>query len=326
MRLPYFDFFEPETLREALTLMERYGEHVRPHAGGTDAIPLIRLGLLRPSHMVGLKKLRELKGIKRQGQALHIGAMTTLSDLAASPAIKKDAAGLYEAVLSVAAPPIRNVATIGGNIFQNSRCLFYNQSSAWRLERQPCLKAGGTSCLAVPGGKKCFSVYQGDVAPALIAAGAKVRLEKNKAKVREVLVEELFTGQGLLPLRLGPGEVATGIVVPVSPNTASSYKKLRLRSAVDYPLAGAAAFVVMSKGAIESARLVLSAAGPAPVAVSLDRLVAGKKPSAVDFDAIGRSIPKNLPLVNNHVLPAAYRRKMLTVFAKRAIKTALERV
>jgi 4-hydroxybenzoyl-CoA reductase subunit beta len=178
----------------------------------------------------------------------------------------------------------------------------------------------------VPGGKKCFSVYQGDVAPALIAAGAKVRVEKKKAKPREVLVEELFTGQGREPVRLGPGEVATGIIIPVSPNTASSYKKFRLRSAVDYPLAGAAAFVAVSRGTIESARLVLSAAGPAPVAVPLDGLVAGKKPSAIDLDAIGRSIPKNLPLVNNHVLPASYRRKMFTVFAKRAIKAALERV
>jgi len=67
MRLPYFDFFEPETLQEALTLMERYGEQARPHAGGTDMIPLMRLGLLRPSHIVGLKNLQELKGIKRQG-------------------------------------------------------------------------------------------------------------------------------------------------------------------------------------------------------------------------------------------------------------------
>lgn len=326
MRLPYFEFFEPVTVQEVLAIMERYGEQVRPLAGGTDMIPLMRFGLLQPSQVVGLKNLPQLKGIKREGQALRIGAMTTLSELTGSATIKKDLSALYDAVLAVAAPPIRNVATIGGNIFQNSRCLFYNQSSAWRLERQPCLKAGGKLCLAAPGSKKCFSVYQGDVAPALIACDAKIKIEKKKGKPREIPVQELFTGQGREPIRLAAGEMATEIIIPLSRNTGSSYKKFRLRSAMDYPLAGAAAFVSLTRGTIDSARLVLSAAGPAPVIVPLDGLVIGKKAAAVDLDAIGKSIPKNLPIVNNHILPASYRRKMFAVFGKRAMKAALEQV
>lgn len=326
MRLPCFDLLEPATLSELLDLMERSGKHVRPLAGGTDMIPRIRFGLFRPPQLASLKNLQELKGIKRRGQALQIGAMTTLSELALSPAVKKDLPVLYEAVLGVAAPPIRNVATIGGNVFQNSRCLFYNQSPAWRRERQPCLKAGGKVCLAVPGSKKCFSVYQGDIAPALIAVGAKVRIEAKNRKPREVPVEEFFTGEGREPIGIQPGELATQFIIPVSRNTGSSYEKFRLRSAVDYPLAGAAAFVAVKRGRIESARLVLSAAGPAPVVVPLDGLAAGAKPSAVDLDAIGRSIPKNLPLVNNTVLPGSYRRHLFSVFARRALKNALDRV
>jgi 4-hydroxybenzoyl-CoA reductase subunit beta len=326
MRLPYFDFSGPETLHEVLAVMERYGEGARLHAGGTDVISLMRLGLLRPSHLVGLKNVTGLRGIRRQGQTLRIGAMTTLSELTASEAVRQDAPGLYDAALSVAAPPIRNMATIGGNIFQGSRCLFYNQSAVWRLERAPCLKAGGESCLAVPKGKKCFSLYQGDIAPALIASGARVKIEKRKAKPREVPVEELFTGQGREPVRLAPGEVATEVVVPIFKHAAAAYAKLRLRSAVDYPFAGAAAFVAVGKKRIESARLVLSAAGPAPVIVPLDGLVAGKAPSAVDLDAIGRSVPRGLPLVDNHILPASYRRKMLAVFAMRAMEAALRRI
>jgi 4-hydroxybenzoyl-CoA reductase subunit beta len=326
MRLPYFDFFEPSTLEEVFTITERYGEQVRLLAGGTDMIPLIRFGLLQPSQLVSLKNLQELRGIKRQGKALHIGAMTTLSELAVSPTIRKDLPALHEAVLAVAAPPIRNVATIGGNVFQNSRCLFYNQSPAWRLERQPCLKAGGKVCLAVPGSKKCFSVYQGDIAPALIAVGAKVRIEEKNGKPREVPVEEFFTGKGQQPILVRPVEIAAQFIIPFPQNTGSSYKKFRLRSAVDYPLVGAAACIVVKKGTIESARLVLSAAGPAPLFVPLDGPVIGLKPSDVDLDAIGRSIPKNLPLVDNLILPASYRRKMFSVFAKRAMKSALDRV
>jgi 4-hydroxybenzoyl-CoA reductase subunit beta len=326
MRLPYFTILEPATLSELLSIMERDGELVRPLAGGTDILPQIRFGLLRPAQLVSLKDLRELKGIKRQGQALHIGPMTTLSELVESPAVRKDSPALYEAALAVAAPPIRNVATIGGNVFQDSRCLFYNQSSSWRLERPPCLKAGGKSCLAVPGSKKCFSVYQGDVAPALIAAGANVRLEKKRGKPREIPVEELFTGQGVEPLGIRPGEIATRFILPVQRNTGSSYKKFRLRSAIDYPLAGAAASVAVKKGKIASARLVLSAAGPAPLIVPLEGLGIGEKPALLDLEAVGRAIPKNIPLVNNHILPASYRREMFSVFAKRAMKTALEHV
>jgi 4-hydroxybenzoyl-CoA reductase subunit beta len=327
MRLAYFDFFEPDTLQEMFTIMERYGKRVRLLAGGTDIIPLMKFGLITSPYLLGLKNLPELKGIKRQGQNVHIGAMTTLTGIVASGLISKHLPALHEAALAVAAPPIRNVATIGGNLFQNSRCLFYNQSSTWRLEREACLKAGGKTCLAVPGSKKCFSVYQGDLAPALIVHEARVRIEKKRGKPREVAVRELFTGQGHEPVRRAAGEVATEIIVPIPGNRmGSGYRKLRLRSAMDYPLAGAAAFVSAAKGTIDSARIVLSAAGPAPVVVPLNGFIIGKKPADVDLESVGESIPKNLPIVNNSVAPAWYRRKMLAVFAKRAMQAALERL
>jgi len=327
MRLPYFDFFEPDTLQETFAIMEQYGRRVRLLAGGTDIIPLIKFGLTTPPYLLGLKNVPQLQGIKRQGQNLHIGAMTTLAEIVASDFIKKHLPALHEAACAVAAPPIRNVATIGGNIFQNSRCLFYNQSSAWRKERQACLKAGGKTCLAVPGSKKCFSIYQGDLVPALVVHDAKIRIEKKRGKPREVAVQELFTGQGHEPVQRAAGEIATKIIVPIlRRKTGSSYQKLRLRSAMDYPLAGAAALVSVSGKIIESAHLVLSAAGPAPVIVRLNGLIVGKKPTAVDLESVGESIPKNLPIVNNNAVPAWYRKKMLTVFAKRAMKAALERL
>ena len=90
MRLPYFDFLGPETVKEALAVMEHHGE-ARPQAGGTDLIPLMRLGLVRPSLVVGLKDVAGLSRIARDRQALRIGAMTTLSEVAASPAVRKHA-------------------------------------------------------------------------------------------------------------------------------------------------------------------------------------------------------------------------------------------
>ena len=110
--------------------------------------------------------------------------MTSLADLWSSAIIRDNFLALHQAVEAVAAPPIWNVATIGGNICQNSRCLYYNQSKAWRLERPPCLKAGGNICHAVPKGKKCFSVYSGDLAPALIALRS-TRLRHEKESVQD---------------------------------------------------------------------------------------------------------------------------------------------
>ncbi|HVN25085.1 MAG TPA: FAD binding domain-containing protein [Syntrophorhabdales bacterium] len=327
MRLPYFDFLEPDTLQEMFAMMQRYGKKVRLLAGGTDIMPLMKLGLITPSYLLGLKNLPQLRGIKRQGQHVRIGAMTTLAEIATSGFIEKHLPAVHQAALAVAAPPIRNVATIGGNLFQDSRCIFYNQSGTWRLERQACLKAGGKACLAVPGSRKCFSVYQGDLAPALIAHDAKIRIEKKRGKPEEVAVQELFTGQGRNPVQREAEEIATEVIVPIpGKKVSSTYQKLRLRSAMDYPLVGAAAFVSAAGKIIESARIVLSAAGPAPVVVPINGIVVGRRSSEVDLDSVDQLIPRNLPIVNNAFMPAWYRRKMLAVFAKRSMKAALERL
>ena len=150
-----------------------------------------------------------------------------------------------QAVEAVAAPPIWNVATIGGNICQNSRCLYYNQSKAWRLERPPCLKAGGNICHAVPKGKKCFSVYSGDLAPALMALRSRVSVTK-KNQSRIIPLQDIFSGNGLAPLTLAQDELITGVILPLpGKRDGSSYVKMRVRSAVDYPLLSAAASVTL---------------------------------------------------------------------------------
>ena len=99
----------------------------------------------------------------------------------------------------MAAPPIQNIATIGGNLLQNSRCLFYNQSELVRKAAPPCIKQGGKTCAAVKGSTRCFSVYQGDMAPSLIAFNATAVLQK-AGGTRRVPVSELFSHNGKRPL------------------------------------------------------------------------------------------------------------------------------
>jgi 4-hydroxybenzoyl-CoA reductase beta subunit len=325
MKLPYFEYLEPKTLDQVLQSLSEHPGQTRLLAGGTDLLPLMRFGLAQPTHVMSLRSLSALHGVTVRNGELRIGSMTTLTELLSSNDVKESFAALYEALESVAAPPIRNAATIGGNLCQNSRCLFYNQSKTWREEQPPCFKAGGDVCLAVPGGKKCFSVYQGDLAPALIAFGTSITVEK-KGSSRTIPLEKLFSGEAKQPIALSDDEVITEVLLPVPKGQAgSAYRKMRMRSAVDYPLISVAAVLSLDgRGTINGARLVLGAAGPAPsVAQEAGAMLLGKDPKDADLDSVGQAVARGTQMVNNLELPASYRRKMIPVFARRAIEATI---
>ncbi len=327
MRLPNFDYREPATLEEVFSIMEESQGDVRVLAGGTDLIPLMKYGLDVPSMIVSLKNVTALKGIIPQGKEVFIGAMTSLADLGSSSIIQDNFLALHQAVEAVAAPPIRNVATIGGNLCQNSRCLYYNQSRAWRLEKPSCLKAGGNICHAVPQGKKCFSVYAGDLAPALIALGSNVSVQK-KSRSRITPLMDIFSGQGLAPFALAKNELVTGVILPLPGKGAgSSYAKMRVRSAVDYPLLSAAASVTLGEGRkIKEIALILGAVGPTPIVVQTDHLFAAGTTELVDPKALSELLRPGTQMVDNLALPGSYRRKMLPVVAQKAIQGALKSI
>ena len=326
MRLPEFSFHEPLTLDQAFVTMEKNNGSARFLAGGTDLIPLMKLGLETPSTIVSLKKIEGLKGITVDDRHVMIGALTTLRDIISSLDISGKLPVLTDAAVAVAAPPVWNVATLGGNIRQGTRCLYYNQSRAWRLEKEPCFKAGGSVCHAVPKGKRCFSVYCGDIAPALIVLDA-VAMLSGPAGPAEVRCIDLFSGNGLSPFTLEKNTIITGIKVPVpAAGSRSGYAKLRVRSALDYPLVSAAASVTLGEDSIiTGVKLALSAVGPAPVVIDLDDALAGRRVDAGGFAALKDILPKKAQMVDNLALPGSYRRKMLSVIAKKAIIKAADR-
>jgi 4-hydroxybenzoyl-CoA reductase beta subunit len=326
MKLPYFEYLEPRTLDQVLQGLSEHPGQTRLLAGGTDLLPLMRFGLAQPTHVTSLRSLSALHGVTVRNGELRIGSMTTLTELLSSNDVKESFAALYEALETVAAPPIRNAATIGGNLCQNSRCLFYNQSKTWREEQPACFKAGGDVCLAVPGGKKCFSVYQSDLAPALIAFGARITVEK-KSSSRTIPLEKLFSGEAKHPIALSDDEMITEVLLPVPKGqVGSAYRKMRMRSAVDYSLLSVAVVICLNnQGKIDAARVVLGAAGPAPsVAHEAADLLLGKAPPGLDLDTIGHAVAGGTQMVNNLVLPASYRRRMIPVFARRAIEAAIQ--
>ena len=322
MRLPGFDHYRPHDLEEVFSILAGSGD-ARLIAGGTDLIPRMKFGLETPSTIVSLSKVRGLKGITQSEGRVMIGSMTTLAEMIASPVISRDLPALREAAIAVAAPPVWNVGTLGGNILQNTRCLYYNQSRTWRLEKKPCFKASGDVCHAVPKGKKCFSVYCGDIAPALIAFDA-VLLFEGLSGPKELSCSDVFSGNGLSPFNLERDVVLTGIRVPVG-GSRSAYVKLRARSALDYPLVSAAASLVTGPGStITAGKLGLSAVGQAPQAIDLGFL-AGGTIDTLDLNVLLDILPKKFPFVDNLALPGSYRRKMVPVIARKAIVKAAAR-
>lgn len=324
MRMQPFVYLEPKTLKEALIMLDQNKEKLKIISGGTELIPLLKLRLIKPQYIMSLKKLSKLKGIREQGSKIIIGASTTLAEIAESHVMNSIFKGIVDATKAVAAPQIQNIATIAGNLLQDSRCLYYNQSEMVRGGLEPCYKLKGHLCRAVKGGKRCFSVYQGDLAPILIAFNAKVKLEK-KDGTKTVSVSELFSGNGKQPINIQEDELLTKIILPLpKKNTGSSYQKLRMRGSIDYPLASAASVFHSDKnGNIVDGCVVIGAAGPSPKIVPMASFGNKKELDNSFIDNVAQNAYKIAETVNNQALPGSYRRKVITVLVKRAINSSL---
>jgi 4-hydroxybenzoyl-CoA reductase subunit beta len=317
MRLPPFQYLEPTNVEEALSMMAGHKEAVKIMAGGTDLLNRMKLRLIEPAFVMNIGKLRNMEGIDIGDTETVIGANTRLKDIAGAPLVNKKFRAIAEAAFRVASPTITNMATVGGNILQNTRCMYYDQSGIVLNGLERCHKRGGTVCLAVKGSQRCFSVYQGDMAPVLIAFDARCILEK-KGSTRTISITELFTNNGVTPFAIGADELLTKIIIPKPGGIyGSAYRKLRLRGSVDYPLASAAAFVsVTNNRKMATCRVVIGAAGAAP------KVIDGAS-CETDLEGFTQKAYEHAEGADNLQMPGAYRRKMVSVLTKRVIKAAI---
>jgi 4-hydroxybenzoyl-CoA reductase subunit beta len=331
VRLPTFTYLEPGSLDQAFDMLSLHGAQCRILAGGTDLLVRMKQRLTTASHLMSLRRLDVLSGIEAKDEGIRIGAATPLSAIIGSELLKAAFPGLVEAARAVGAPSIQHHrGTIGGNICQENRCQFYNQSDFFRGARQPCHKAGGQVCYAKPGGSdRCHSICQSDTAPVLCAAGARVTLRK-KEGTRTLPLFEFYSSTGEHPFTLADDEILTDILLP-SPRAgaASAYAKLAFRSAIDYPVVSAGAAVRVEDGAIREARLVIGAVASAPLAIpAAARLLEGRP--AGDAEAVTgvckAAMDTAAAFVMNHMAaPVEYRVQMVSVLARRAIESAVSR-
>jgi 4-hydroxybenzoyl-CoA reductase subunit beta len=323
MTLPAFRIFRPASAAEAVRALSDYGPEAMIVAGGTDVIPNLQMKLFAPRVLVDLKPLGELSGIDFSPHTgLRIGALTTLSEICGSALIREKFPVLGSAASSIAGPLQRNMGTVGGNLCLETRCVWYNQSYFWRKALGGCLKKEGEVCHVAPGGRFCWAAWSGDTAPALLALDAEIEI-LGRHGARRVPLEKFYRHDGMNRIALGRDELVAAVHVP--PGAAGRrgvYHKLRIRNAIDYPLAGVAVAMEVGPGGVcRRARVALCAVNPAPRLVpEASAWLEGERHTPELVEQVAHAaIRTGKPLTTSASTPV-YRRAMLRVFTRRALE------
>jgi xanthine dehydrogenase YagS FAD-binding subunit len=263
-------------------------------------------GVFEASTVVSLSGIDALRGIEETPEGVAIGALTPVSEVAASPLLRERYTALAEAAAQVASPQLRHQGTLGGNVCQKPRCWYYRGDFA-------CLRKGGDLCYAlagenelhaVVGGGPCYIVHPSDTAPALAALGAIAHVQGPKGS-RTVPLDQFF----VLPEKdmtretvLEPGELLTRLLLPKpAAGTRSTYRKVRARASFDFALVGAAIALQMAGDRVARARVVFSGIAPIPwPAPAVERALAGRRLDAGTIaQAAEAAVQKLQPLEKN---------------------------
>jgi xanthine dehydrogenase YagS FAD-binding subunit len=281
--IPAFELLQPDTVEDAMELLDRHRDEAWVLAGGLDSFDWFKDRIKRPKYVVDLGGIDELRGIREVNDGVEIGAMTTLTDIVRDERVRARYSIVADAAEHVATPQIRNQGTLGGNVAQDTRCWYYR--SGW-----PCYRAGGNTCYAaapqamnrehcIMGRSRCVAVNPSDTAPALIAVDAKMIVESNSGpSVYDA--EDFFIGPAIDITRMTvmkPRDLLTRMFIPATwANADFYYEKVRDRGSWDFQLVSVAAAFRTSGSAIEEARIAVNGVAPYPVRLhAVERAIAG---------------------------------------------------
>jgi len=302
-----FKIAQPHSAEQVLALLSKDDEKVSLMAGGTDLLTEIKEGVMEPDLVVDLSAIKGLAFIRKDRDGMHIGAMTTVADLASDPAIRTDYPGLNEAALSVGTPQLRNVGTLGGNLCQRPRCWYYRDA------KFVCRKKGGSQCFAsrgrnkyhaIFGGGICHIVYPSDLAPVLIALDAGAVIVSPGGE--KVLPLSDFYALPSKNVRreniLNPNEFLREIrIPPAKKGDKSTYLKLRERGTWDFALASAAVKATVAGSGFSDIKIVLG--GVAPIPWRLEKMEQGlmkkKLNESLINEAAGAALQEARPMEEN---------------------------
>ena len=287
-----FEYTRPDDVAAAVALVSA-DPGASYLAGGTTQLDLLlKDGVVAPERLVDIGRL-PLHGITRAEDTLRVGALTTMEELAADPTVTERVPMVREALLAGASPQLRNMATIGGNLLQRTRCRYFRDPTVAACNK----RAPGSGCAAVTGAARmhailgasehCIALHASDLCVPLVALDAVVDLQ-GAGGSRSVPLTEFYVLPGGRPdveTVLEHGELVTQVNVPLLPAGArSSYLKVRDRASYEFALTSAAAALLIEDGTIVEARLGLGGVGTIPWrAREAEELLTGASASSETF-------------------------------------------
>jgi carbon-monoxide dehydrogenase medium subunit len=279
-----FDLAEPATLAEAIALLDPDDAAVRPIAGGTALMLMMKAGMFRPARLVSLRAIRELRAIAtRPDGALTIGAMTPLSVLERDPAMRAHAPVVTATLRTLSNVRVRNVATLGGHL----------------AHADPHM----------------------DLPPVLIALGAHIAVA-GPAGARTIPVEDLFAGY--FETVLARDELITAVVVPAQGSRRAVYLKCTTRATHDWPALGVAVSLERDGASIRDARIVISAATEKAIRLpGAEAVLWGGSSDDAVLRRAGDAAAEEAQTISDGQGSAAYKRQLVRVYVRRALSAAL---
>ncbi len=301
-----FTYARPSSAAEAIGAFSAAGAGARYIAGGTSLYDLMKLDIERPQHLIDVTGIAGLDRVETAGDQLRFGALVPMSVAAGDETLLRDYPLLAEALWKAASQQLRNMATVGGNLFQRTRCMYFRNGNGnlSTVGAAPCNKREpGAGCAAIGGldrgqavlgqSASCNAVSPGDWPVALTAMDAAVELLGPDGP-RTAPVAGLYRLPGATPhleFALKPGEIVTAITVPKTPaGRRSTYHKIRDRESYAFALASAAVALEMEGDRVASARIALGGVATRPWRASAaERMLVGRRIDADSSMEAGRA-------------------------------------
>jgi len=321
-----FELYQPDSVANALELLGEHGKDAWVIAGGKDSLDWFKDRLKKPAVLVDITGIGELHGIREESDGgLYIGALTTLTEINESPAVRSRFPALADAAGHVASPQIRNAGTLGGNISQDTRCLYYRDGF-------PCYRAGGNTCYAntptamnrehtLFEASRCVAVTPSDTAPVTVVLEAEMVIRSSGGE-RTVKAEDYFIGPDIDITRmtvLKPGDVLLGVRFPGKwAGSRQYFEKVADRNAWDFALLNIAMAAKMDGGKIADVRMASGAVQCTPRRLtSVEDLIKGESPGEELESLVARVAARGAKPLNYN----QFKIPLLENLAKRATRS-----
>jgi xanthine dehydrogenase YagS FAD-binding subunit len=312
-----YDFAAPHSVRAALDQASEGSAYL---AGGTTLVDLMKLEVLTPRRVLDINRL-PLRGIWFDGDGLHIGALERMSDVAEDPRVRTRYPVISEALALSASQQVRNMASMGGNLLQRTRCGYFRDAAMPCNKREPA-----SGCSALTGANRghavlgtsasCVATHPSDLAVALVALDARLDMQ-GPGGARTLPLASFYRLPADTPHlenELRPGELITSIAVPPLPFAANSrYVKVRDRQSYEFALASVALALDLRGDTIVAARVAAGGVGTRPWRLTeVEHALAGKPTTAETYEvAAAHAADGAHTLTHNAYKPALLRRTVV---------------